>query len=189
MNKTELQILFFKEIPRDQIVSGIDKCNALEIDNDDQLIAADGLIIKMRFYLKQIQTRKGILIKPYKDKIDEIKDFAAGIETRLDGASRQLTRKKSAYLKEKEKLTKKELLEKADDIDSILEDAKKIVPTYQISVKPIRKYKIPVIVDFDLKKVPNEYLILNESKIKKDWKAGKKIPGVRLKMEEREMGV
>jgi hypothetical protein len=188
MTKKDLQVLFFDEISREQIINGINQCNNLEIDNDDQLVSADDLISKLRFYLKQIQTRKKALIKPYKDKIDEIKDFSSGIESSLDNASRKLTRKKSSYLKEKEEQQKKELLEKADDIESVLSSAKTMIQKPEPVVRAIRKYKVPVIVEYDIKKIPDEYLILNESKIKKDFKAGKKIPGVKIIYEEREAG-
>jgi len=189
MNKAELQILFFEGISREQILSGITQCNNLEINNDEQLVITDDLISKLRFYLKQIQNRKKILIAPYKAKVDEIKDFSNGIESPLDDSSRKLTRKKSVYLKGKEEQRKKELLEKANDIDSVLNSAKTIIQKPEPIVSAIRKYKVPVIVEYDLKKIPIEYLILNESKVKADFKAGKKIPGVKLKWEEREAGV
>ena len=45
--------------------------------------------------------------------------------------------------------------------------------------------KILVIKGFDLSKVPVEYLLLNESKVKADYREGKEIAGVELEYEVR----
>jgi hypothetical protein len=185
MNELQLQVL--SETPIQDIEQALKKCRALEITSEQSLIDCDGIIGRLRFYLKQIGIRKKSLCQPYKNQIKEITDFAKKFETEIDNASRALLEKKSAYMKKIEAEKQKKLMSAKLDTESILSQANDIIKTAEPpAVKKVTVRKYIEIVNYDLKKVPAQYLILNEAMVKKDIKAGKKIQGLTYKIVEKE---
>lgn len=116
------------------------------------------------------------LFKPYEEKCAEVKADIKG--------------KMVAYLAEEEKKKQKE--EESDlarlERGTMKEETvvKKMVTRNESATDTTgTTTRVLVIKDVDLSKVPVEYLVLDESKVKADFRAGTDIPGVTLEYETR----
>ncbi|HCC04976.1 TPA: hypothetical protein DEP58_01560 [Patescibacteria group bacterium] len=116
------------------------------------------------------------LFKPYKEKCATVKNTVKSYMV--------------AYLAEE---TKKQREQEAKDLarlerGTIKEDTvvkKMLTRELEKTTTTGTTTKILVIKGFDLSKVPVEYLLLNESKVKADYREGKEIAGVELEYEVR----
>lgn len=114
------------------------------------------------------------LFKPYKEKCAEVKNAVkeqmttylnAEAAKKAEAEARDLARLERGTIKE-ETVVNKMVKREMESVDATGTTFKQLV-----------------IVSVDLSKVPSEYLILNESKVKADYRAGTEIPGVELTYE------
>jgi hypothetical protein len=156
----------------------------LEIINQASLNKGMDLYKKARDFLKMVESKRKEAGEPFRLKIIEINDMARKVSEPLDTVIHVLKKKTESYQNHLIELKRKEeekLREEASlfDADVYIPPLEKVLKTAAASTYMKKEIEIEV---FDIKQVPDRYLLIDEVSLKRDYKLGQiDVPGIKFK--------
>jgi len=182
------------------------QCKNIIVSNDDSLATAENLAKTAREVDKLIETKRKEVTKPLLDRKKEIDNFAKEITAELNDAVKGLRSQILTYKQEQERKRQEELRrieeekrKKEEELKAKLAAEEEIKPEEVQEFKEIRaeeqklqsapapsgirkQWTFELV---DLNKVPHQYLMLDEAKVKAAIKLGvRDIPGIRIFQKE-----
>lgn len=153
--------------------------NITIITNDNDFLSAKELLTKLKGDRKKIEEQKEKVSRPLLDALAaRRKEFAPALG-KYDDAITKLSSLLSEY--QTKKLEEKRLLEEKILSDKRTTDETKVAKltnVEDVQTKGFRKQ--PYLNVVDINKIPDEYFVLNETKVFSDLKEGKVIPGAEI---------
>lgn len=183
-----------------QTGSVVETAQTIAIDNDADLENASGVLKTIADTKKEVEARRQFFVKPLNDQVKRINELFKGLAAPLLEADTMIRRKVSEYRaaqaeiarKEQERLNKlaaeqqarldKKAEKKGVEAPKITAPVVAAPPTKvgNVATRKVWKFEIT-----DAGKVPAEYLVVDETKIRRDVNAGvREIPGVRIFQDE-----
>lgn len=156
----------------------VKKLNNLTIkDNSDYARAAE-YMKTLKLYKKQAEDFKAKIIDPLKQSISETQKFFAPFISLVDTTDQTIKQQMLDFANKQEEAKAKLLRGKTNNVNSTLSKLNAL--EVKSDVAQIRQILELAILDVDA--IPRKYLVPNESLIKADLKAGKKVKGCELKV-------
>jgi len=157
-----------------------------EINSLDDLVRAQGELKKYGLVRKRIKDRKETITKPFNLAMKNLRELFRPAEEQLDVLDRHTKDLISSYDRylQQEKAEQERLAEEEIAKGKSLKIATAPVAKVNQQMEAVKKRKIKRIVITDESKLPREYLIPDELKIKTALLSGQKVDGAELVIEE-----
>jgi signal transduction protein with GAF and PtsI domain len=172
------------ELVKEQSAKCLSAVSGIVVTNQDEYDRATLVGKKVSALLKTIDEKEKLITKPINDSLKKIRDMFRPYKEQVENAKNDIKSKMETYIKaenerkaieearvmariEKGTIKEETAVRKLGEI----EDTKTVTSGTTTSVLTVEL--------IDIKQVPAEYLLIDESKIKEDFRAGKEIAGVK----------
>lgn len=185
-----------------QVSEIVSTADSLIVNDENDYITATDLLSLISKINKKLEEKRKELVKPYNEQVKKINDFFKGYTEPLDRANRTVKQKALTYKQDQERKRQeeeraiREALEKArkeaesqnKEVDIPAAETvviPKLIPTVRAGLGTSTVKKVWTFAIEDETKIPREYLMVNEKKIREAIRKGiREIPGVRIYQEE-----
>jgi len=170
---------------KDQTNKALQAVESIVVDSDEKMLEAGDIRKRVKTVGKMIKEEKEKATKPINETLKTIKGWFAPIEANYEKAESIISEKMLSYQREQEKKAEQVRLENQKKLantentnDPHRYDDMKVVPevikkSEDFHTRKVRKFRI-----IDESKIPKEYFVVDEVKIRKAMMADIQIEGV-----------
>lgn len=173
----------------------IDRASEIVIMNAEELTMAVSILSELNRALDEIAEHREKLTKPLNEALREVRERYKGPEEALKSRVNEIRRKMSEYqgrMLEEAQEAKEKLVERVKEGEikpgTAVKRFEKLIVDKSVDSEdgdsgvtfvPIKKFEV-----VDVRKVPIEFLMANEVKLRAAMKMGREVPGVRYWVEQ-----